>query len=103
MNVIGALLPVLVLGPLSLRWGKVAVHRAAMGILALAFLFIALGATGERLYYIGMLLCGIGWASLISIVFAIFSESVDSTEMGVSMGGVQFQPCTAGTGGCRGC
>jgi MFS family permease len=33
-----------------------------------------------------MLLCGIGWSSLISIVFAIFSESVDSREMGVSMG-----------------
>jgi hypothetical protein len=32
-----------------------------------------------------MLLCGIGWSSLISIVFAIYSESVDSREMGVSM------------------
>jgi MFS family permease len=33
-----------------------------------------------------MLLCGIGWSSLISIVFAIFSESVDSRQMGMSMG-----------------
>jgi MFS family permease len=33
-----------------------------------------------------MLLCGIGWSSLISIVFAIYSEAVDSREMGVSMG-----------------
>lgn len=86
MNVVGAVLPVLVLGPLSLRWGKVVVHRAAMGTLALAFAFIAFGATGERAYYVGMLLCGIGWSSLISIVFAIFSESVDSTAMGIHMG-----------------
>jgi MFS family permease len=51
-----------------------------------AYLFTALGTQNEIFYYLGMLLCGIGWSSLISIVFAIFSESVDASEMGVSMG-----------------
>lgn len=86
MNVVGAALPVLVLKPLCARWGKVAVHRSAMGVMAAAYLFTALGAQNEVFYYLGMLLCGIGWSSLISIVFAIFSESVDATEMGASMG-----------------
>lgn len=86
MNVVGAALPVLVLKPLCLRWGKVAVHRGAMGVMAVAYLFTALGAQNEVFYYLGMLLCGIGWSSLISIVFAIFSESVDASAMGVSMG-----------------
>jgi Na+/melibiose symporter-like transporter len=86
MNVVGAALPVLVLKPLCARWGKVAVHRAAMGAMAGAYLFTALGTQNEIFYYLGMLLCGIGWSSLISIVFAIFSESVDASEMGVSMG-----------------
>lgn len=86
MNIVGALLPVLVLDPLCRRWGQVAVHRTAMGVMALGFLFIALAARTEGGYYVGMLLCGIGWSSLISIVFAIFSESVDAREMGVSMG-----------------
>lgn len=86
MNVVGALLPVLVLKPLCERWGKVAVHRAAMGAMALAFATIALAPPTEAAYYLGMLLCGIGWSSLISIVFAIFSESVDGRRMGVSMG-----------------
>jgi maltose/moltooligosaccharide transporter len=86
MNVVGALLPVLVLKPLCERWGKVAVHRAAMGCMALAFAAIALSPPTEAFYYVGMLLCGIGWSSLISIVFAIFSESVDSRQMGLSMG-----------------
>lgn len=86
MNVVGALLPVVLLDPLCRRWGQVAVHRAAMGVMALGFLYIALGARSEGAYYVGMLLCGIGWSSLISIVFAIFSESVDAREMGVSMG-----------------
>jgi MFS family permease len=86
LNLVGAALPVLVLKPLCLRFGKVAVHRGAMGLMAAAYLFIALGSTREASYYLGMLLCGIGWSSLISIVFAIYSEAVDSREMGVSMG-----------------
>ncbi|MBK8283737.1 MAG: MFS transporter [Ahniella sp.] len=86
MNVVGALLPVLVLKPLCERWGKVAVHRAAMGTMALAFAAITLAPPTEAYYYLGMLGCGIGWSSLISIVFAIFSESVDSRQMGMSMG-----------------
>jgi sugar phosphate permease len=86
MNVVGALLPVLVLKPLCERWGKVAVHRAAMGAMAIAFAAIAVAPPTEGYYYLGMLLCGIGWSSLISIVFAIFSESVDGRRMGMSMG-----------------
>lgn len=86
LNLVGAALPVLVLKPLCLRWGKVGVHRSAMGVMAAAFAFMALAPAHEVFYYLGMLLCGIGWSSLISIVFAIYSESVDSRQMGVSMG-----------------
>lgn len=52
----------------------------------MGYMFIALGPQSEVFYYLGMLPCGIGWSSLISIVFAIFTESVDSREIGVSMG-----------------
>jgi hypothetical protein len=86
LNLVGAALPVLVLKPLCQRLGKVRVHRSAMGLMAAAYAFIVLAPTNELYYYLGMLLCGIGWSSLISIVFAIYSEAVDSREMGVSMG-----------------
>ena len=86
LNVVGAALPVLLLKPLCLRWGKVAVHRSAMGLMAAAYGFIALGSQNEAFYYLGMLLVGIGWSSLISVVFAIYSESVDAREMGMAMG-----------------
>ncbi len=86
LNLVGAALPVLVLKPLCQRFGKVSVHRSAMGLMAGAYAFIVLAPTNEFYYYLGMLLCGIGWSSLISIVFAIYSEAVDSREMGVSMG-----------------
>ena len=86
LNVVGTVLPVLVLKPLCERYGKVVVHRSAMGVMAVAYAFIALVPTNETSYYLGMLLCGIGWASLISIVFAIYTEAVNSRDMGVSMG-----------------
>jgi Na+/melibiose symporter-like transporter len=86
LNLVGAALPVLVLKPLCQRFGKVCVHRSAMGAMAAAYAFILLTPTNEVFYYLGMLLCGLGWSSLISIVFAIYSESVDSREMGISMG-----------------
>lgn len=86
LNIVGALLPILFLEPLCLRWGKVRVHRSAMGLMAVGYLLVSMGTNGELFYYAGMLICGIGWSSLISIVFAIFSESVNSGEMGVSMG-----------------
>ena len=86
LNLVGAALPVLVLKPLCTRFGKVRVHRSAMGLMAAAYGFVVVAPTNEVFYYVGMLLCGIGWSSLISIVFAIYSEAVDSREMGVSMG-----------------
>lgn len=86
MNVVGAALPVLLLKPLCLKWGKTAVHRGAMGLMAAAYAVIALGSQSEVFYYLGMLLVGIGWSSLISVVFAIYSESVDAKEMGMAMG-----------------
>ncbi len=86
LNIVGALLPMLLLKRLCLRWGEIAVHRTAMGSMAAGYVVISVGTNGELFYYLGMLLCGIGWASLISIVLAIFSEYVSPAEMGVSMG-----------------
>lgn len=85
MNLVGAILPVTVLDPLCLRWGRVMVHRSAIGSMVLGYLLVSYGASGELFYYAGMLLCGIGWASTISIVFAIYTESVDPEKMGLNM------------------
>lgn len=86
LNLAGAALPVLVLKPLCQRFGKVWLHRSAMGVMAAAYAFILLTPANEVFHHLGMLLCGIGWSSLISNVFAIYSETVDSRKMGVSRG-----------------
>jgi MFS family permease len=37
-----------------------------------------------------MIICGIGWSAVISIVFAIMTERVNANKMGVSMGLFNF-------------
>lgn len=85
MNLVGAILPVTALEPLCKRFGRIRVHRIAIGSMVLGYLLVSFGSAGELYYYAGMLLCGIGWASTISIVFAIYTESVDSEKMGLNM------------------
>ncbi|MBY0307081.1 MAG: hypothetical protein K2W86_18270, partial [Sphingomonas sp.] len=36
--------------------------------------------------YVLMAVCGIGWGSIVSLPFAIMSERVDATQMGLFMG-----------------
>ena len=37
-----------------------------------------------------MIICGIGWSAVISIVFAIMTEKVDARKMGLCMGLFNF-------------
>jgi maltose/moltooligosaccharide transporter len=86
MNVVGFLLPVLVLQPLSRRIGLVRTHTICIFIMALAYAgIVALGKTPILLYAL-MALVGVGWASVVSLPFAIMSDSVDKARMGTFMG-----------------
>jgi MFS family permease len=38
------------------------------------------------IFFVALAIVGIGWASLVSLPFAIMSEKVDQTKMGLYMG-----------------
>lgn len=86
LNVLGALLPVLVLEPLSQKIGAIKTYRTALAFLVLGYGFLYLFGAREVNFYVGMLLCGVGWSAVISIVFAILTEKIDSSKMGLYMG-----------------
>lgn len=90
LNFVAALLPVLVLEPLTTKVGKVKTYIMALACLVIGFGFLYLWGANERNFYIGMFLCGIGWSAVISIVFAIMSEKVDGGKMGLYMGLFNF-------------
>lgn len=86
MNVVGFVLPALVLAPLAARIGRVRTQAACVGIMALAYFAVALFARTPGTLYVLMALVGIGWAAVVSLPFAIMSEKVDKRRMGFFMG-----------------
>jgi maltose/moltooligosaccharide transporter len=86
MNVVGFLLPALVLAPVSEKIGRVNTQVGAIGIMAVAYFLIAFLARTPAMLYVLMAVVGIGWAAVVSLPFAIMSEKVDKSRMGFFMG-----------------
>ena len=87
MNIVGFVLPVAVLQPLAKKIGLVRTHTACIFIMALGYAAIVLlGGGSATLLYALMAVVGIGWAAVVSLPFAIMSDSVDKTRMGLFMG-----------------
>jgi maltose/moltooligosaccharide transporter len=87
MNVIGFILPVAVLQPLAKKIGLVRTHTVCIFIMALGYgAIVLLGGGNANLLYALMAVVGVGWAAVVSLPFAIMSDSVDKTRMGLFMG-----------------
>ena len=86
LTIVSALLPLFVLGPLCHRFGKVLVHSGALFVMAAGY--AATFFLGNELLTVFFLMAviGVGWASIVSLPFAIMSQKVDGTQMGMFMG-----------------
>ena len=86
LNTVGFLLPALVLEPLTERIGRVRTHLLCIGVMAVGYaLIILFGGSSVALFGL-MAVVGIGWAAVVSLPFAIMSETVNQTRMGLYMG-----------------
>jgi MFS family permease len=75
-----------VLEPLAKRIGRVKTHQFCLFTMAIAYgAVVFLGQEKELLYGL-MALLGIGWSAIISLPFAIMSEKVEQSRMGLYMG-----------------
>lgn len=86
LNAVGALLPVLVLEPFARKLGRVKTHTYAIATMAVGYAGMLLFGYSPIVIYILMAILGIGWASTISLPFAIMSQKVDQAKMGLFMG-----------------
>ena len=86
LNTVGFLLPALVLEPLAKRFGRVRVHTAAVATMAVGYGGIVVAGSTPLALYIMMAVLGIGWASIVSLPFAIMTEQVEKSRMGYFMG-----------------
>ncbi|NTW31310.1 MAG: SLC45 family MFS transporter [Bacteroidetes bacterium] len=86
LNTVGFILPALVLQPLAKKIGTIYTHIACVFIMALGYWGIVLYGNSPFTLYFLMAIAGIGWASVVSLPFAIVSELVDRSKMGFFMG-----------------
>jgi maltose/moltooligosaccharide transporter len=86
LNVVAAIIPVLILQPLANRYGRVRTHGTALAIMAVGYGLIVFLGNSPYVLYLLMMVVGIGWASTISLPFAIMSQKVAQNQMGLFMG-----------------
>ncbi|MEI7906709.1 MAG: MFS transporter [Bacteroidota bacterium] len=86
LNTVGFILPAFVLEPIAEKIGRVRVHMIAVAVMSLGYFGIVTLGTSPMALYVLMAVCGIGWASIVSLPFAIMSEKVDKSRMGFFMG-----------------
>ena len=86
LSAVSAVLPVLVLEPLSRRFGRVRTHAACIGSMAFGYFLLSQNGGSPIAVYALMALLGVGWAATISLPFAIMSQKVEQQRMGLYMG-----------------
>lgn len=86
LSAVSALLPALVLAPISKKIGKVNTQTLCIASMAIGYLALVLLGSNQVYLYGVMAWLGIGWAAMISLPFAIMSEKIQQTQMGLFMG-----------------
>ncbi len=86
LNTVGFLLPAFVLEPVAKKIGRVRTHTLCIATMSVGYVLIIFFAQSMEMLFIMMAIVGVGWAAVVSLPFAIMSESVDQSRMGLYMG-----------------
>lgn len=86
LNAVAAILPVFALEPMARRIGRIRTHAVSLLIMSIAFAYGYVAGFSDWQVWITMLFAGVGWAAIVSLPFAIMSQKVDQTQMGLYMG-----------------
>ncbi len=86
LNAIGAFLPILLLQPLTRKFGITKTHYFAVIAMAVGYLGIVLFARDQWTLYAMMAIVSIGWSAVVSLPFSIMTQNVSKTKMGLFMG-----------------
>ncbi len=85
-DLVGALLPVLVLNILARKTGMSKTHTGSILLMALGYGIIYFFGSNIFVFFAALCLVGIGWASLVSLPFAMMSSRINQSKMGLYMG-----------------
>ena len=85
-NAVAAVLPAMVLEPITRKIGRVKTHFICISSMAIGYALMLFFGFSATIIYIIMAVLGIGWSSTISLPFAIMSQQIDQRRMGLFMG-----------------
>ena len=86
LNAVGALVPLFLLQPLSARIGRIVTHASALGVMAASYVVLYKFVDSLAFVYVLIGIIGIGWGSIVSLPFAIMTQKVEGSRMGLFMG-----------------
>jgi MFS family permease len=86
LSATAAVVPALLLRPLALRFGQVKVHACCLFIMAAGYAAVYAFGHEPLTVYVVMAVMGIGWAAIVSLPFAIMSQQIDPSRIGLYMG-----------------
>ena len=86
LSAVAAVMPAVVLEPLTRRFGQIGVHSSCLGIMAAGYAAIYFVGYSPLVLYTLMGVVGVGWAAIVSLPFAIMSQRVDQSRIGLYMG-----------------
>ena len=86
LNLVAAILPATLLEPMAAKFGRVKTHMMSLVIMALGYVGMLYFGTSSYILYGLMGVVGIGWAATISLPFAIMSQKIPKSKMGLYMG-----------------
>ncbi len=86
LNAVAAILPVFALEPMARRIGRIRTHAISLLVMSMAFAYGYVAGFSDWQIWGTMLFAGVGWAAIVSLPFAIMSQKVDQSQMGLYMG-----------------
>jgi MFS family permease len=86
LNLVAALLPAFVLEPMAAKIGRVKTHMISIFIMSGGYAGLLIMGTSPIIIYALMAVVGIGWSATISLPFAIMSQKIPKSKMGLYMG-----------------
>lgn len=86
LNGFGSIFLFYMIEPLTKRIGRVKTHIIALGLMVVGYYGIAFYTNTEYVFYAFMVILSIGWASLVSLPFAVMTEKINKSKMGLYMG-----------------
>lgn len=86
LSAIAAILPVIALQPLAKKIGGVKTHAYCILSMSIGYFVLSQVGANSYLIYLCMAILGVGWSATISLPFAIMSQKVEQSKMGLYMG-----------------